>query len=178
MASYHQPPSSGSHYDVFLSFRGPDTRSGITDFLYTSLLAAGIHTYRDDDELKIGEEIGPELLKGINHSKISIPILSKGYAFSKWCLSELVQMVECSKSRGRKIMPIFYDVTPSEVRNQTGSYGDAFVSHEKQFDNKAISKWKAALKEVGSLKGWDINSMTTRYLVLWFLLFGFIIASM
>ncbi|KAL3745572.1 hypothetical protein ACJRO7_014655 [Eucalyptus globulus] len=154
--------SSGFDYDVFLSFRGPDTRSGITDFLYTSLLAAGIHTYRDDDELRIGDEIAPELLKAINHSKISIPIFSKGYAFSKWCLNELVQMVKCRKSRRQKIMPIFYDITPSEVRHQTGSYGDAFVSHEKRFDNKVISKWKAALKEVGDLKGWDINSMPTR----------------
>ncbi|XP_048134084.1 disease resistance protein L6-like [Rhodamnia argentea] len=154
--------SSGFDYDVFLSFRGPDTRSGITDFLYTSLLSAGIHTYRDDDELRIGEEIGPELFKAINHSKILIPIFSKGYAFSKWCLNELAQMVECRKSRRQKIMPIFYDVTPSEVCHQAGSYGDAFVSHEKQFDNEVISKWKAALKEVGDLKGWDIDSMTTR----------------
>ncbi|KAL3745587.1 hypothetical protein ACJRO7_014669 [Eucalyptus globulus] len=154
--------SSGFDYDVFLSFRGPDTRSGITDFLYTSLLAAGIHAYRDNDELRIGDEIAPELLKAINHSKISIPIFSKGYAFSKWCLNELVQMVTCRKSRRQKIMPIFYDITPSEVRHQTGSYGDAFVSHEKRFDNKVISKWKAALKEVGDLKGWDINSMPTR----------------
>ncbi|XP_056174690.1 disease resistance protein L6-like [Syzygium oleosum] len=154
--------SSRFDYDVFLSFRGPDTRSGITDFLYTSLLAARIHTYRDDDELRFGEEIGPALLKAINNSKISIPIFSKGYALSKWCLNELVQMVECRKSRRQKIMPIFYNVTPFEVRHQTGSYGDAFVSHEKQFDNKVISKWKAALKEVGDLKGWDIDSMTTR----------------
>ncbi|KAL3745578.1 hypothetical protein ACJRO7_014660 [Eucalyptus globulus] len=154
--------SSACDYDVFLSFRGPDTRSGFTDFLYTSLLAAGIHTYRDDEELRIGEEISRELLQAINHSKISIPIFSKGYAFSKWCLNELVQMMECRKSWRQKMMPIFYDVTPSEVRHQTGSYRDAFVSHEKQFDNKVISKWKAALKEVGNLKGWDINSMTTR----------------
>ncbi|XP_056161628.1 disease resistance protein L6-like isoform X1 [Syzygium oleosum] len=154
--------SSGYDYDVFLSFRGPDTRSGIVDFLYTSLLAAGIHTYRDNEELRVGDEIGPGLQKAICHSQISIPIFSKGYASSKWCLNELVQMVECRKKRRQKIMPIFYNVAPSEVRHQTGFYGEAFASHEKRFDNKVISKWKAALKEAGELKGWDSDWATNR----------------
>ncbi|KAK3437258.1 hypothetical protein EUGRSUZ_C01928, partial [Eucalyptus grandis] len=141
--------SSGFDYDVFLSFRGPDTRSGITDFLYTSLLAAGIHTYRDDDELRIGDEIALSYSKQSTIQKFQFPYFPRA-------------MLLCRKSRRQKIMPIFYDITPSEVRHQTGSYGDAFVSHEKRFDNKVISKWKAALKEVGDLKGWDINSMPTR----------------
>ncbi|KAI6681238.1 hypothetical protein NL676_035119 [Syzygium grande] len=132
--------SSGYDYDVFLSFRGPDTCSGITDFLYTSLLAAGIHTFKDDEELRLGEEFGPELLKAISHSKIAIPIFSKGYAFSKWCLNELVHMVEFSKTRRQKVMPIFYDVSPGEVRHQTGSYGEAFLSYEKKYNGNITSK--------------------------------------
>jgi len=104
-------------YEVFLSFRGPDTRSDITDILYNGLIDAGIRAYRDHEQLCVGEEIGPELLQAIKQSKFSIPIFSKGYAASKWCLMELVQMVECKEKWGRKIMPIFYDVGPSEVRN-------------------------------------------------------------
>ncbi|XP_056174648.1 disease resistance protein L6-like [Syzygium oleosum] len=154
--------SSGYDYDIFLSFRGLETRSGITDFLYTSLLAAGMHTFKDDEELQVGEEFGPKLLEAISHSKIAIPIFSKGYAFSKWCLNELLQMVECSRTRRQKVMPIFYDVTPAEVRHQAGSYGEAFLLHEKKFDENTISKWKAALKHVANLNGWDTNSMIIR----------------
>ncbi|KAI3412833.1 uncharacterized protein J3R85_016843 [Psidium guajava] len=152
--------SSGFDYEVFLSFRGPDTRAGITDFLYVSLIDAGIRAYRDDEELRFGEEMGAELLGAIHQSKISIPIFSLGYASSKWCLEELAQMVECRKTRGQKIMPIFYDVAPSEVRHQTGGYGEAFLSHEsnKRYDDQTIDRWKAALNEVGSLKGWDLQS--------------------
>jgi hypothetical protein len=36
---------------VFLSFRGEDTRKNFTDHLYTALVQAGIHTFRDDDEI-------------------------------------------------------------------------------------------------------------------------------
>ncbi|KAF8017208.1 hypothetical protein BT93_H2410 [Corymbia citriodora subsp. variegata] len=155
---------SGYDYEVFLSFRGPDTRSGFTDFLYTSMIDVGIRAYRDDEELRVGEEIGPELLRAINQSKISIPIFSKGYASSVWCLKELIQMVECQKTRGQKIMPIFYDVAPSEVRYQTGGYGEAFLSHEskKRYDEETMHKWKAALNTVGALKGWDLHIMPNR----------------
>ncbi|KAL3728984.1 hypothetical protein ACJRO7_033559 [Eucalyptus globulus] len=101
-------------YEVFLSFRGPDTHLDIADILYTGLIAAGIRAYRDNEELRPSKEIGPVLLQAIEQSKILIPIFSKGYADSKWCLMELVQMVECRRATGQKIMPIFFDVRPSE----------------------------------------------------------------
>ncbi|KAI6691853.1 hypothetical protein NL676_019563 [Syzygium grande] len=156
-----------STYEVFLSFRGPDTRSDIADILYTGLIDAGIRVYRDNEELRTGEEIGPGLLQAIEQSKISIPIFSKGYADSKWCLMELVQMVECKRASGQKIMPIFFDVRPSEVRNQIGGYGEAFLSQvkKKQFDENTIHGWKAALNEVGALKGWDFQSNPNREVV-------------
>ncbi|KAF8019159.1 hypothetical protein BT93_H3903 [Corymbia citriodora subsp. variegata] len=147
------------YYEVFLSFRGPDTRRDITDILYNSLIDAGIRAYRDDEELRIGKEIGPELLQSIKQSKISIPIFSKEYAASKWCLMELVQMVECKEKWGQKIMPIFYDVEPSEVRNQTASYGKAIQSHinRQLYTDETIQNWKAALNKVGALKGWELK---------------------
>ncbi|KAF8019160.1 hypothetical protein BT93_H3905 [Corymbia citriodora subsp. variegata] len=147
------------YYEVFLSFRGPDTRHDITDILYNSLIDTGIRAYRDDEELRVGEEIGPELLQAIKQSKISIPIFSKEYAASKWCLMELVQMVECKERRGQKIMPIFYDVEPSEVRNQTASYGKAIQSHinKQRYTDETIENWKAALNKVGALKGLELK---------------------
>jgi hypothetical protein len=34
---------------------------------------------------------------------------------------------------GKHILPVFYDVDPSEVRKQSGILGEAFVKHEKRF---------------------------------------------
>ncbi|XP_030513705.1 TIR-only protein-like [Rhodamnia argentea] len=108
--------SLGYDYEVFLSFRGPDTRTDITDYLYTSMTEAGIRAYKDDEELRVGGDIGDQLLYAIEQSKISIPIFSKGYADSTWCLRELVKMVESKNTRRHKIMPIFHDVAPSVVK--------------------------------------------------------------
>ncbi|KAK3417778.1 hypothetical protein EUGRSUZ_H03741 [Eucalyptus grandis] len=128
------------------------------------MIDAGIRVYKDDKELYEGEEFGPELLQAINQSEISIPIFSKGYASSVWCLNELVQMVKCHNTRGQKIMPIFYDVAPSEVRHQTRGYGEAFLSHEKKnrYDEETMRQWKAALSAVGAVNGWDLHDMTNR----------------
>uniref|UniRef100_A0A6N2LLC9 TIR domain-containing protein n=1 Tax=Salix viminalis TaxID=40686 RepID=A0A6N2LLC9_SALVM len=83
------------NYDVFLSFRGEDTRKTITDHLYSALIQAGIHTFRDDNELPRGEEISPQLLRAIEGSRISVVVFSTNYASSRWCLDELVKIIEC-----------------------------------------------------------------------------------
>ncbi|KAM7502747.1 hypothetical protein LguiB_001651 [Lonicera macranthoides] len=140
-------------YEAFLSFCGKDTRKAFADFLYIYLVGAGIRTFRDNNELCIGEEIRLELLKAIKESKISIPIFSKSYATSKYCLLELTMMVECHRSEGQKIFPIFYNVKPSEVRHQTGSYENAFSQHDKNFEENVVLGWKDALRKVGELKG-------------------------
>lgn len=149
----------GFDYEVFLSFRGLDTRKGFTDFLYTSLKDAGIRVFRDDEELRVGEEIGPELLEGIKKSKISMPIFSKDYASSKWCLKELAFMVECRRIRNQLVMPIFFDVTPNEVRHQDGTYKMSFLEHARKYDPVIVQQWRDALAEIGALKGWELKNV-------------------
>lgn len=141
-----------------------DTRDGFCDSLYTSLADAGVFTFRDDEELPVGEDIGGELLRALDHSKIFIPIFSADYASSKWCLMELAHMFKClGTGTGQRIFPIFYYVTPAEVKHQTGCYKEAFVSHEKEHDEKTVRDWRAALKEATALKGWDIVKTANKY---------------
>ncbi|XP_042509312.1 disease resistance protein RUN1-like [Macadamia integrifolia] len=85
--------------EVFLSFRGEDTRTNFTDHLYNALCDRGIHTFRDNEELRIGEKVDLALRSAIHQSRIAIPILSKNYATSKWCLRELAEIVECRKQK-------------------------------------------------------------------------------
>ena len=49
-------------YDVFLSFRGEDTRNNFTDYLYAALQQKDILTFRDEEELEKGKSI-TELFK-------------------------------------------------------------------------------------------------------------------
>ncbi|KAI6706134.1 hypothetical protein NL676_009096, partial [Syzygium grande] len=40
-------------HQVFLNFRGPDTRSAFTDFVYNGLTETGIDVFRDSDKLHV-----------------------------------------------------------------------------------------------------------------------------
>ncbi|XP_059434489.1 disease resistance protein RUN1-like isoform X2 [Corylus avellana] len=151
------------NYDVFLSFRGEDTRKTFTDHLYTALVNSGIHTFRDDDELPRGERISTELLKAIQESKVSIVVFSKGYASSSWCLDELVEIVRCKNSMGQTLLPIFYDVNPSDVRKQTGTFAEAFAWHADRFQAERVHKWRTALTEAANYSGWDLQNVANGY---------------
>ena len=143
-------------YDVFLSFRGMDTRNTFTDHLYAALQRSGIFTFRDNERLERGKSISPELLKAIEESRISIVILSRNYASSTWCLDELVKIIQCMKVMGMTVLPIFYDMDPSDVRKQMGTFAQAFTEHEERLkDNmEKVQTWRATLSEVANLSGW------------------------
>ena len=153
-------------YDVFLSFRGEDTRRNFTDHLYTSLTENGIHTFRDSEELHKGKDIASELSRVIQKSRMFIIVFSRNYADSKWCLNELVKIIELmTQKRSTTIHPVFYHVDPSEVRYQSGSYGEAFSNYEKDAGLKKenIEKWRAALTEAANLAGWHVDDIDRKH---------------
>ena len=145
-------------YDVFLSFRGEDTRTSFTDHLYVALKQRGIVTFRDEENLEIGKFISLELLKAIKESRFAIVILSRNFASSTWCLDELTKIIGCLKETTTTVLPIFYDVDPSDVRKQTGTFAQAFSKHEEHFkDNiEKVQTWRVALETVANLKGWHL----------------------
>ncbi|XP_031390363.1 TMV resistance protein N isoform X2 [Punica granatum] len=167
---------SGADYQVFLSFRGPDTRRGFTDCLYHFLTSAGIRVFRDDTDQPLGAKI-EKILDAIDCSVIGMPIFSKEYASSKWCLRELRRMVELKKT----IIPIFYDVTPNDVKLKTSLYADALEAHAStayqkimqrqtedlssenketkgaETESEEVEHWKKALLEVGTRSGRELR---------------------
>ncbi|KAJ9554474.1 hypothetical protein OSB04_018519 [Centaurea solstitialis] len=159
-SSFHStPPSSSSsqllEYDVFLSFRGTDTRNTFIDHLYSALCHRAIHTYKDDVTLPRGETIDTALLTAIEKSHIAVIIFSENYADSSWCLQELAHIMKCKDERGLTVMPIFYHIDPSELRNQKGKYGEALAKHESE--NKKVELWRKALVDARKLSGYVAN---------------------
>ncbi|XP_031476370.1 disease resistance protein RPV1-like [Nymphaea colorata] len=144
----------GFEYDVFLSFRGPDTRNGFTSHLHAFLKLKGITAFIDSENLEKGEMV-EELFKCIQKSKIFVPIFSKGYADSRWCLKEIAKIVECK----RLILPVFFDVEPRDVRDQTtGLFEPAFTRYRENssMDKVEVSKWSGALTEAGRVSGYTL----------------------
>jgi hypothetical protein len=139
-------------YDVFLSFRGKDTRNNFTAHLRDALDRKGINTYIDSDDLTKGENIPRALVNAIEKSRISIVVLSQNYASSPSCLNELATILECKEKKGQIVQPVFYKVHPYEVRQSFAKL------EEGTTDQMNVQRWKTALAQVANLYGWHLDN--------------------
>ncbi|MED6215934.1 hypothetical protein PIB30_003141 [Stylosanthes scabra] len=147
----------GAKYDVFISFRGEDTRRGFLSHLCKALSRKQVETFVDFRVQK-GSEISAALLRAIEESFVSVVVFSENYASSKWCLEELVKIMDCYKENGRVVVPVFYNITPSRVRKQLRSYNEEVKKHLQNNSMKKVQKWREALAEAANLAGWDSSS--------------------
>ncbi|KEH23576.1 disease resistance protein (TIR-NBS-LRR class) [Medicago truncatula] len=147
--------AAGGIYDVFLSFRGDDTHAKFISHLYTALENAGIYVFRGDDEIQRGDQVSVSLLQAIGQSRISIIVLSRNYANSRWCMLELENIMGNSRTQGMVVVPVFYKIDPTEVRNQSGRFGEDFESLllRMSVDTHKFSNWRRALAEVRGTTG-------------------------
>lgn len=149
--------SSSSHvwkYDVFLSFRGEDTRRNIVSHLHKELVNRGVVvTFKDDKRVEIGDSISEEISRAIQDSRFALVILSKNYASSSWCLDELLMIMDLHLKKEIKVVPIFYGVDPSHVRHQTGSF--TFEKYQGSEMANKVTNWREALTRIASIAGKD-----------------------
>jgi allophanate hydrolase subunit 1 len=163
MASSSSHDASLKKYDVFISFRGKDTRAGFISHLYKALRRDHIRTYIDN-MIEKGDQVWGELVKAMKESTLFLVVFSENYASSTWCLNELVQIMECCNKNEDDnviVIPVFYHVDPSHVRKQTGSYGTAMAKHKKQGNDHEMQNWNTALSQAANLSGF--HSTTYRF---------------
>ncbi|KAI9081652.1 hypothetical protein K1719_036388 [Acacia pycnantha] len=145
-------------YDVFLNFRGNDTRHHFTSYLYDALSWAGTHVFMDDSAIDRREDISASLLHVIQRSRIAIVVFSEDYTSSRWCLDELVQIMECRRIQAQVVVPIFYNVSPSDVRHQRDSYGEAMERHEQSLGRGVIGCCGGAMADADAVHWFPSSS--------------------
>ncbi|RXI04301.1 hypothetical protein DVH24_038575 [Malus domestica] len=142
------PPNPQGKYDAFMSFTGEGVSKFFRDTLCTEFK-------------KIERE----------NQRTAITILEENYASSSWALDELELILE-SHGKRKTVLPIFYNVDPSDVRNQTGSFAEAFAKHEETYkdDPDKIRRWRAALTQVatslGGIQGAGTNQSSLKKLLM------------
>ncbi|KAH0894385.1 hypothetical protein HID58_056814, partial [Brassica napus] len=133
-------------HDVFPSFRGEDVLINFLSHLKKEFKRKGTTPFIDN-EIRRGESIGPELIRAIRESKITIILISRSYASSKWCVDELVEIMKCKEELGQTVIPVFYKIDPSDVKKLTGYFG-----------KEDTEKWRHALEKVATIAGYDSST--------------------
>jgi hypothetical protein len=74
-------------------------------------------------------------------------------------LEELAKIFERRKNNGQIVIPVFYHVDPSHVRNQTGRFGDAFARliKKKALTMDKEQSFRDALKDTAAPAGWTLR---------------------
>ncbi|EFH62181.1 predicted protein [Arabidopsis lyrata subsp. lyrata] len=146
MSSSSSFSSNNWRYDVFLNFRGEDVRKTFLSH-FLKELDRKLISFFQDNKIEKSQSLGPVLNQAIKDSRIAIVVFSKKYASSRWCLNELVEIVKCKNKLGQHVIPVFYDLDPTDVRNKTGDFGNIFdrTCHNKTEDE--IRLWREALTD-------------------------------
>ncbi|CAI0421342.1 unnamed protein product [Linum tenue] len=154
------PPATPWRHHVFLNFRGPDVRHTFADHLYYALVRKGIKAFSDDRDLPPGQSVAEAIPRAIEESKLSVVVLSRGYASSEYCLDELVKIMQTVKEKGHQAFPVFYRLTPDDVVDHmwSGCYKDDFDRHKRVFSYERVDSWSRALTDIADIAGWVLPS--------------------
>ncbi|KAM7478300.1 hypothetical protein LguiA_026513 [Lonicera macranthoides] len=159
---------SGYHISLIFKDELEDDTSGKTfpDRLFLALMKAGFHTFQDDQEIE-REDARKQI---VQRSNCCIIFFSKGYASCKRRLDEVVKFLDCYRACPHRIVPVYdYDVEQSDVRNQLGSFGEAFAVYEKEIEDETdngkkgklrddVRRRRGALRGVAKLPGFNLRN--------------------
>ncbi|KAF8107619.1 hypothetical protein N665_0119s0080 [Sinapis alba] len=67
----------------------------------------------------------------LHRSRVGIIIFSKNYACSRQCLDKFVAIVHYSKANNFVLYPVYFKLTVTDIRGQSGSFRRAFTRPEK-----------------------------------------------
>ncbi|XP_027907376.1 TMV resistance protein N-like [Vigna unguiculata] len=144
-------------YDVLINFNGEDIRRKFVSHLDSVLSAAGLTTFLHHQNSVNDMDIQQPIL---NLCRVAIVVFTKTYSQSAWCLHQLHQIIEWHKTYCRHVLPVYYDIQPSDVRLQKGDFGKtlkatAQQSFSAQQLEHGMSRWNHALSKTADFFGWD-----------------------
>ncbi|KAK3414035.1 hypothetical protein EUGRSUZ_I02528, partial [Eucalyptus grandis] len=145
-------------HDVFVSFRGSDIRNYFMSHLFERLERKRIRYFYDQDQRYAGMDIEDKIFRAIHHARIALVVFSTNCANSKWCMNELVEILNCRREQHLVFIPIFY-IRLAEVKKLRES---KFEQALEKFDGKERDKkqrdWKAAIAEATEIHGFELEN--------------------
>ncbi|CAL1352825.1 unnamed protein product [Linum trigynum] len=136
--------------DVFINHRGIDTKRTVVTLLYDQLARLRLRPFLDNKSMKPGDKLFDSINRAIRQCKVGVAVFSPRYCESYFCLHELALMMESRK----KVIPIFCDVKPSELRvppTVAGRQGMLYSEEE-------MRRFSLALEQAKYTVGLDFDS--------------------
>ena len=113
---YSQIQEDSSEYDVFISHAHEDKEDFVIPFV-SELKKRNVKVWYDNDEIKWGDSLRAKIDSGLMHSRFGIVVISRNFIKKGWTNHELDGLFNIEMTHGKTILPIWHDITKTEVQN-------------------------------------------------------------
>ena len=107
-------PEEFKHYDVFICHATED-KDDIARPLANALIAQNLRVWYDEFELRIGDSLRRKIDIGLTGSRFGVVIISHSFFAKNWTQYELDGLVTREMTGERVILPIWHQISQSEV---------------------------------------------------------------
>jgi Domain of unknown function (DUF1883)/TIR domain len=110
-------------FDVFISHASED-KDEVVRPLAEALRSAGLDVWYDEFELRIGDSLRRKIDRGLASSRFGVVVLSKAFFGRGWPEYELDGLVTRTITGDQILLPVWHNVTKSEVIGYSPSLAD------------------------------------------------------
>lgn len=101
-------------WDYFVSHASED-KSLLVEPLAYCLRDASFSVWYDDFQLSVGDQLSEKIFKAMSDAKFGIVIFSKYFFAKEWPQRELEQLLTLEKNSGTRILPVWHDISASDI---------------------------------------------------------------
>ena len=120
------------HYDVFICHATED-KDDIVRPLTNALIAEDLRVWYDEFELRIGDSLRRKIDNGLSRSRFGVVIISHSFFAKNWTQYELDGLVTREMTGEQVILPIWHQISKSEVIEKSPSLADKVARNTSEF---------------------------------------------
>lgn len=132
-------PIDDIEYDVFISHASEDKKTFVSDFA-NRLQELGVKVWYDQFSLQWGDSLRKSIDKGLANSRFGIVIISKSFMAKQWTEYELNGLVAGEIEGTHRILPIWHEVSKTEVFKFSPSLADKLALNTTQYTITEIAE--------------------------------------
>ena len=145
----NEPPAGfggddSTEWDVFISHASED-KASVARPLADDLVQRGLQVWLDDYELGIGDSLRRKIDHGLARSRFGVVILSNSFFAKGWTQYELDGLVTGQVSGRQRLLPIWHNITKSQVMAASPSLADKIA---RNTTSSTIEEIAAEIAEV------------------------------
>lgn len=110
-------------YDVFISHASEDKDDFVRSFA-DELIKRGVSVWYDEMSLSWGDSLRKNIDKGLANSRFGVVVLSKSFIQKQWTEYELNGLIASEINGGKRVLPIWHEISKSEVMKYSPSLAD------------------------------------------------------